>query len=142
MTSKITFLAGHPVPYSVTAQRNGVSVNARPHIDAFRSYMRECVTARETIITKIDGAYIFYDYMPDGFERPRFSVAAIDVGFDMRVQDMPVEYPAWCGDGPIVLEYSTDTRRTDEPSEKVKRLCDSKTEALHILRRHGYRVGN
>ncbi|MGH8519866.1 MAG: hypothetical protein ACREU9_00170 [Gammaproteobacteria bacterium] len=137
--SKITFLAGHPVPYSVTVQRNGKSVGARPHIEAFRAYMRECATDRETIITRIDGAYIFYDHMPEGFERPRFSVAAIDVGFDVRVQNMLIEFPH---DGPVVLEYSTDTRGTEKPSEKVVRLCDSRAEALRVLKRHGYRVHN
>ncbi len=71
---------------------------------------------------------------------PRFSVAAIDLGFDPRLADMAVEYPEWCGDGPIVLEYSTDTRRSDTPSEKVTQLCDSKAAALRILRRHGYRI--
>lgn len=134
----ITFLYGHPVPYSVTVQRNGRSVSdASRYIAEFRAYMRRQAPERETIIRKIDGAYIHYGYMPEGFKRPRFSVAAIDVGFDVRVHDMPVEYPY---DGPVVLEYSTDTRGTSTPSEKVVRLCDTRAEAVRILKRHGYRV--
>lgn len=152
--SQITFLWGHPVPYSVTVQRNGRSVNdARRYVEQFREHMRQSEREqfeaqssippsqrqqpREVIVRRVDGAYIFYDHMPEGFARPRFSVAAIDVGFDVRVQNMLVEYPH---DGPVVLEYSTDTRGTDKPSEKIVRLCDSRAEALRVLRRHGYRV--
>lgn len=130
----ITFLVGHPVPYSLTVQRNGRSISARPHIDAVRSHLNAAYE-REAIITKTDGAYVFYDFLPDGFRRPRFSVAAIDVGFDVRAHNMPVEY---CIDGPVLLEYSR--RRIGQPSEKISRLCDTKAEALRILRRHGYRV--
>ena len=73
-------------------------------------------------------------------EIPRITFAAIDIGFDLRVQKMVATYPAWAGDGPVTLEYSTDTRGTDSPSRKITRVCESKAEALRIRRRHGYRV--
>lgn len=139
-TQPITFLWGHPVPYSLTVQRNGRSIGARPHLEAVREQFAQNVPDRETIITKVEGAYVFYDYMPEGWRRPRVTFAAIDVGFDVREEDMLCEYPAWAGDGPVLLEYSTDARKTGVPSKKIARKCDSKGEALRILRRHGYRV--
>lgn len=66
--------------------------------------------------------------------------AAIDLGFDPRETNMIVEYPAWAGDGPVLLQYSTDTRGANAPSEKVSRRVQSKAEAVRILRRHGYSV--
>lgn len=66
---------------------------------------------------------------------PRLSVAAIDVGFDVRAHNMPVIYPEWAGDGPVVLEWTQA-----ESGEKMTRLCDSRAQAVRILRRHGYRV--
>lgn len=132
----IRFLAGQPVPYSVTVQYRGCSVsNAKRYLDQFRAYMRQS-TRREVVVRNIDGAYIQYDLMPEGFERPRFSVASIDVGFDVRTHDMPVAYPH---EGPVILEYSTNARG-DKPSTKVTRLCDTTDEAVRVLRRHGYRV--
>lgn len=55
----LTFLHGHPVPYSLTVQRNGRSIGARRHIEAVRDYLRQA--APEAIITKVEGAYVFYD---------------------------------------------------------------------------------
>lgn len=139
-TNSLTFLVGHPVPYSLTVQRHGRSVPARRYVEAIRAHLRAGSGSREPIITRIEGAYVFYDYAPEGFARPRLTFAPIDLGFDPRAHNMAVEYPMSAGSGPVVIEYSADPRRTGRAEEKRSRLCDSRVEALRLLRRHGYRV--
>ncbi|MDP2660378.1 MAG: hypothetical protein Q8R28_06590 [Dehalococcoidia bacterium] len=68
------------------------------------------------------------------------SFASIDLGFDPRLHNIITIYPAWAGDGPVLLQYSTDERLTGAPSSKITRAVGSKAEAIRILRRHGYSI--
>ncbi len=58
----ITFLRGHPVPYSLTVQRDGRSIGAKRHLEAVREYLRQ--TGEDLIIDRVDGSYVFYRPAP------------------------------------------------------------------------------
>lgn len=63
---QITFLMGHPVPFSATVQHAGRSVaDATPYIEAFRDYLRPGLpTGVDVHVYAVRGAYLFYEYVP------------------------------------------------------------------------------
>ena len=64
-TEPISILNGHPAPYSLTVQICGVSVeNAEVHREEVQKYLDRCCGDGAMVITKIDGAYVFYDFAP------------------------------------------------------------------------------